>query len=446
MSVFHSIPKSFGYAIAGIKTAIKNEPNFRVHMMAGIAASGLGLFLGLNTTEWAILILTIVVVVVLELINTAIEAIVNLVSPQLQEAARVAKDTSAAAVLLSALGAVAVGVFLFLPKIFWLQSLLGLSTPIPTSVAVTNTVTPLVVAENLDTPWEIAFLEGGDMMITERRGKLTRIGRDKTTYDIKGAKETGEGGLLGLALKDNQVYLYLTTVNNVNQVVRYDFSGDQLTNEKIIVDNIPAGQNHNGGRLKFGPDGALYVTTGETGKSSLAQDKNSLAGKILRVVNERVEIYSYGHRNPQGLAWDTEGNLWATEHGRSGVQSGYDELNIIKQGANYGWPAIEGDKSAPNMESPVINSGPTTTWAPAGMAYLDGNLYFAGLRGETLYQYSIVTHKLTEHLQGVYGRLRAVSVGPDGYLYASTSNNDGRGTPKSGDDKILKIDPKSLQP
>jgi glucose/arabinose dehydrogenase len=207
---------------------------------------------------------------------------------------------------------------------------------------------------------------------------------------------------------------------------------------------LPAGQNHDGGRIAFGPDGYLYITTGETGIISLAQDKNSLAGKILRIKNGEVEIYSIGHRNPQGLAWDTSGNLWSTEHGRSGAQSGYDELNLIVQGGNYGWPTIEGPETAQGITAPIIHSGADKTWAPAGMAFFNGKLYFAGLRGQSLYEYDLTSKKLSEYLSGEYGRLRAVVVGPDGNLYVSTSNRDGRGTPKTGDDKILKIDPKSL--
>jgi glucose/arabinose dehydrogenase len=247
-----------------------------------------------------------------------------------------------------------------------------------------------------------------------------------------------------MAVQDPYVYLYRTTTQNVNQVVRYELKNDQLLDEKIIVNNIPAGQNHDGGRIKFGPDGALYVTTGETGNTAFAQDKNSLAGKVLRIENDEVKVYSYGHRNSEGLAWDKDGNLWATEHGRSGVLSGYDELNMIKPGVNYGWPNIQGDESKPDMQSPVINSGPSTTWAPAGMAYLDGSLYFAGLRGQTLYQYVIATGELKSQLSQKYGRMRAVAVGPDGFLYVSTSNKDGRGIPKEGDDQILKISPKAL--
>ncbi|MBP9782075.1 PQQ-dependent sugar dehydrogenase [Candidatus Woesebacteria bacterium] len=323
----------------------------------------------------------------------------------------------------------------FVSTVFGVKSLPPVQVQVPDKIS--------VVAQNLDTPWEIAWLKNGDMLVTERPGRLVRIS-DNHVFNISGVKESGEGGLLGLAIQEPNIYLYRTTPKNVNQVVRYELKDDQLINEKIIVDNIPAGQNHDGGRIKFGPDGALYVTTGETGKTVLAQDQNSLAGKILRIENDEVKIYSYGHRNSEGLAWDKDGNLWATEHGRSGVLSGFDELNLIKPGANYGWPTIQGAETRTGMQTAIVNSGPNTTWAPAGMAYLNGSLFFAGLRGQTLYEYVVGSGELKTHLVEKYGRLRAVDVGPDGFLYLSTSNKDGRGLPKEGDDKIIKVDPSVL--
>lgn len=149
-------------------------------------------------------------------------------------------------------------------------------------------------------------------------------------------------------------------------------------------------------------------------------------------------VFSYGHRNVQGIAWDSQNQLWATEHGRSGILSGFDEVNKIQKGGNYGWPIMQGDETRPGMIAPVINSGASETWAPSGMAYADGALYFAGLRGETLYSYTISSHTLSKHLVKTYGRLRTVVI-HDSYLYILTNNTDGRGTPKENDDKIIRI-------
>ncbi|HWQ99627.1 MAG TPA: PQQ-dependent sugar dehydrogenase, partial [Candidatus Methylomirabilis sp.] len=203
----------------------------------------------------------------------------------------------------------------------------------------------------------------------------------------------------------------------------------------------------------FGPDGKLYVTTGDAGRDRNAQDKTSLAGKILRLNDDGTvpddnpfgtAVWSYGHRNPQGLVWDDQGRLWATEHGRSGILSGFDELNLIEKGKNYGWPAIQGDDKKEGLVTPVINSGANETWAPSGAVYVDGSVFFAGLRGETLYEARVNDTPVTlkKHLVGQYGRLRAVVLGPDGDLYLTTSNLDGRGTPVTDDDRIVRINPR----
>lgn len=321
---------------------------------------------------------------------------------------------------------------------------------------------PEIVAENLDTPWDIAFLPNGDLLVTERKGQLRVIGKNAATIKVDGVVERGESGLTGLALhpdyaKNNFVYLYFSTTKAGqlnNKIVRYTFDGKTLANATAIVDDIPGGSNHNGGRLTFGPDAYLYILTGDAGNGNLAQDKKSLAGKILRVGEDGSipkdnpfgsAVYSYGHRNPQGLVWDKDGGLWITEHGRSGVLSGYDEINYIEKGANYGWPFIQGPETRKGMKAPVVQSGPSTTWAPSGLAYANGKLYFAGLRGQALYAVPIEgKNKLgrpIELFKNEFGRLRAAQIGPDGALYFSTSNQDGRGQPKSGDDKIIKITP-----
>ncbi len=318
-----------------------------------------------------------------------------------------------------------------------------------------------IVADNLQIPWEIVFLPDGDLLVTERHGILKRIGDNERVYVIEGMKHVGEGGLLGMALhprfSENQwIYLYITTKNGeglINRVERYRFGRDRLTEKTIIIDNIPGAAYHDGGRIAFGPDGYLYVTTGDSGKSNLAQDSSSLAGKILRLKDDGSippdnpfgnAIWSYGHRNSQGLAWDKKGQLWATEHGRSGVLSGLDELNLIEKGKNYGWPVIQGDETKTGMKSPIIQSGPDETWAPAGIAFFDNSLFFGGLRGESLYEAKVISERevsLKVHFRQEFGRIRAVVFGPDGFLYLTTSNTDDRGKPKSNDDKIIRINP-----
>jgi len=314
-------------------------------------------------------------------------------------------------------------------------------------------------AQDLEIPWEIVFLDSGTALVTQRPGSLLIIGEDKKEIEIPDVTQKVEGGLLGMALhpafeENGFVYIYITDSKDgkiTNRIERYKLIDATLTDKKIILDNIPGAPYHDGGRIEFGPDGLLYVTTGDATIDRLAQDLESLAGKILRLNDDGSipednpfanAVYSYGHRNPQGLAWDADGNLWSTEHGRSGILSGMDELNLIEKGKNYGWPTIEGDETHEGMEEPKAHSGPDDTWAPAGLAYYDGSLFFSGLRGETLYEAQIENGEVIElkaHFRKEFGRLRAVVIGPDNSLYISTSNTDGRGKERSGDDKIIKI-------
>lgn len=329
-----------------------------------------------------------------------------------------------------------------------------------------------IVAQGLNTPWAIAFLPNGDMLVTERQGTVRLVGangnlQNEPVARIAGAKEQGEGGLLGLALhpdfvKNNLVYFYYTYSsdgeNTLNRVVRMKYENEKLTDEQIVIDKIPGASNHNGGRIKFGPDKYLYITTGDAQEPSLAQDKNSLAGKILRVTDEGKPasgnpfgnlVYSYGHRNPQGIAWDENGNFWETEHGPSGgsLGTGNDEINFIDNGKNYGWPEIQGDQTREGMVMPIKNSTPQVAWAPAGAAFTGNSFFFGGLRGQTLYEAIIENNQITdfkEHFKGKYGRIREVILGPDNMLYITTSNRDGRGIPKPEDDRIIKINPAKL--
>ena len=321
-----------------------------------------------------------------------------------------------------------------------------------------------VFAANLNVPWSLAFLSDGSLLAAERGGSLKIFKNDSPepmTVNVPGVSETGEGGLLGVALhpdfeKNKFIYLYFTARNEgivVNKVVRYVFDNNALTQNQVIIDDIPGGTIHNGGRIAFGPDKKLYITTGDAGESDNAQEIKSFSGKILRLEDNGVipednpfesEIYSYGHRNPQGLAWDEEGRLWSIEHGRSGVQSGFDEINLIVRGGNYGWPLIQGDQKREDIISPILHSGATTTWAPADLVIIGDKLYFTGLRGRTLYEVSILPDGrlggFTEHFQNKYGRLRAMTKGANNEIYFGTSNKDGRGRPAKDDDKILKLE------
>lgn len=326
-----------------------------------------------------------------------------------------------------------------------------------------------VIATGLDTPWALAFLPTGEILVTERQGTVRLIDKNGNLKKdpiatISSAKEIGEGGLLGIALhpnfvENNFVYLYYTYRqsgdNTFNRVARMTYKNETLSDEKIMVDEIPGASNHNGGRIKFGPDKLLYITTGDAQEPSRAQDKNSKAGKILRVTDEGSSspgnpfgnlTYSYGHRNIQGITWDQNGILFATEHGRSGALSGLDEINRIESGKNYGWPDIQGTETKGGMVTPIRNSG-STTWAPAGVAFVNNSLFFGGLRGQTLYQALLNGNQVGEvkdYFKTEFGRIREVIVGPDNMLYITTSNKDGRGTPKADDDKVIRINPSKL--
>lgn len=336
----------------------------------------------------------------------------------------------------------------------------------PGSSDSTTTITPgnlRTIAADIATPWAIDFLPSGDLLVTERSGQVQRIGQNGATYNIEGVRETSEGGLLGIALHpdfaDNRyVYLYSTTDSGgrlANRIERYRLEGQVFRDRTEVLADIPASANHDGGALAFGPDDKLYITTGDAGDEPLAQDPQSLAGKILRLNPDGSvpsdnpfgnAVWSYGHRNPQGLTWDNSGRLWSTEHGPSGLQSGRDELNLIARGANYGWPTITGDETRDGMRAPILHSGDNDTWAPGGLAYAEGSLYFAGLRGQTLYQAKINSNDsvtLSRHFVEQYGRLRAVTIRND-ELYFSTSNRDGRGSPAENDDHIYAVPLRAL--
>lgn len=321
-----------------------------------------------------------------------------------------------------------------------------------------------VLTTNLNIPWSLDFLPDGRGIFTQRPGNIRILNNDgqitNFNFQIPGVKHIGEGGLLGIAVdpkfsENKFIFIYYTYSSNgentLNRVVRYEFKNNTFTNQKVIVDQIPGGTNHNGGRLKFGPDEFLYIATGDAGDPSRSQDKNSLAGKILRVDRKgkpasdnpfNNSTYSYGHRNPQGISWNSNDQLYETEHG----PLAHDEINRIIKGGNYGWPIIQGMQSRNEMISPIKESG-IGTWAPSGTEFYSGSLFYAGLRGNALYEAKIENESvdLTEHFRGEFGRIRDVVLGPDNLLYILTNNTDGRGNPSSDDDKIIRINPDSLK-
>jgi glucose/arabinose dehydrogenase len=308
------------------------------------------------------------------------------------------------------------------------------------------------IATNLDVPWGIAFLGDGTALIAERNSgaiKHLSAGVVNQVGSVAGVAARGEGGLLGLATAGQTVFAYLTTGQD-NRVVQMRFDGGGLTGQSPILTGIPAGSIHDGGRIALGPDGKLYVATGEAGDRELAQERSSLGGKILRInldgsvpsdnPDPASPVWSFGHRNIQGLAWDAAGRLWATEYGANRL----DELNLIQPGGNYGWPMAEGRADTPGLIDPMIEWS-TDEASPSGLAYFGGSLWVAALRGERLFQIPVgADGSLGDPVSlfvGQYGRLRTVVAAPDGALWFTTSNRDGRGSPRDGDDRILQFRP-----
>jgi aldose sugar dehydrogenase len=325
------------------------------------------------------------------------------------------------------------------------------SSPTPSAVQSRGEPRAREIVADLVTPWGLVTLEDGSFLISERdTGKILRVRNDSTSLvrTIDEASPAGEGGLLGLAVtKDEKtVFAYYTAAND-NRIVSMSWDGRDLGAPKVILRGIPKGFIHNGGRMVIGPDDYLYVGTGESGEGSLAQDKDSLGGKILRLrVDGRPApgnpfdnvVFSYGHRNVQGLAFDADGRLWASEFG----QQTWDELNLIREGANYGWPEVEGSGKVKGMTNPKV-VWRTRDASPSGLAYWQGELWMAGLRGERLWEIPLdgsSTRDPIAHFRGDYGRLRTVVVARDGSsLLLSNSNTDGRGDPSPHDDRLFRV-------
>ena len=332
-----------------------------------------------------------------------------------------------------------------------------------------------VVATGLEVPWEIAFAPDGRIFVTERPGRV-RVIEDGELLDEPLLEPDvvphGEGGMLGLALDPNFAsngYFYVKYTHRgpdglTNRVSRFTADGNQAADELVLLDDIPADGIHNGGRVGFGPDGNLYITTGDAGEPDYSQDPDNVAGAILRIRPDGSipednpfdgsPVYSYGNRNPQGLAWHPEtGDLISTEHG----ERARDEINLIEPGANYGWPVVEGVAGHPDFVDPIIESGPDVTWAPSGATFYTGDalpehwqglFFFASLRGQHIHWMLLeppyengeaIQHGRLFHEE--FGRIRAIAEGPDGYLYFTTSNRDQWDVPRPNDDHIYRIVP-----
>jgi glucose/arabinose dehydrogenase len=308
------------------------------------------------------------------------------------------------------------------------------------------------VATGLQVPWSMAFAPDGRLFVTERPGRVrivnTSTGSSEVALTIDGVFAQGEAGALGLTLdpdfaQSRFVYLYHSaTVGSgaVNRVVRYREVSNTLVERVVLLDNIPAASIHDGGRIRFGPDGLLYITAGDAANTSLPQDLGSLAGKILRITRSGTlppgnpfagsPVFSWGHRNPQGLDWHPQtGDLWASEHGATGN----DEINVVRAGGNYGWPAIQGGQAMAGMEPPIVSYSPAI--APSGASFYRGdrfpgfsnNLFVGALAGQLLLRLRVDGRRIIAQerlLDDRFGRLRDVVAGPDGYLYIATNTND----------------------
>lgn len=302
------------------------------------------------------------------------------------------------------------------------------------------------IATNLESPWSIAS-DGERFFISERDGAIVRIEKDgkmmrEKVFLSEPLSTASEAGLLGFVLhkdfnESSLAYAYYTydfEGKPVNRIVTLFRDGDEWREQEILLDKIESGPVHHGGRLALSPEGTLFATIGDGATPETAQNPRSFNGKIVKLEEDGTfRIVSSGHRNPQGLAWNSEGKLYSSEHG----QSANDEINEIVQGGNYGWPEIEGNESKEGMLSPLLTSGASETWAPSGMTFHNGFLFVAALRGEAILVINPETMEIASKIEG-YGRIRDVY--SDGEkLYFISNNTDGRGTPSESDDVLYEL-------
>lgn len=312
--------------------------------------------------------------------------------------------------------------------------------------------TPRVVVDGLAAPWSMAVV-GESVLVSERDSarilEVSPSGAAREVAVVDGVVHGGEGGLLGLASDGESLYVYSTAADG-NRVQRYPLRGGpgsySLGDAESVIDGMPSGSHHNGGRIGFGPDGMLYVANGDTSDEATAQDPASLAGKILRLSPDGSipadnpdpgsPVYSLGHRNVQGFAWSEDGTMFASEFGKNHL----DELNVIEPGGNYGWPDVEGTGGGSRGYVDPVQTWSTDAASPSGIAIVDETILIANLRGEVLRAVPVADPSTSAELYaGDYGRLRDVTAGPDGTVFVLTNNTDGRGSPRDGDDRIVSL-------
>ncbi len=337
----------------------------------------------------------------------------------------------------------------------------GTPTGGPPAETLTGPVAPTgattVLVTGLSAPWSVVRLASGSALISERDSgqilEYTAAGTVRVVTTVDGVAHGGEGGLLGLAVLDagalSYVYAYYTTPTD-NRIVRMPLIGSaggyQLGSQEAIFTGIARSGNHNGGRIAIGPDDKLYATVGDAGQPSRSQDVSSPNGKILRMnLDGSVPkdnpfagstVYSFGHRNPQGIAWDASGQLWSAEFG----QNTWDEFNRIEAGMNYGWPIVEGIGRRSGYVDPILQWS-TSEASPSGLAFVRDTFFLASLRGQRLWAIypEGAAHSAASFVRE-FGRLRDAVPGPNGSLWVLTNNTDGRGSPRSGDDKLVQIE------
>ncbi|WP_439693118.1 PQQ-dependent sugar dehydrogenase [Curtobacterium sp. SP.BCo] len=310
------------------------------------------------------------------------------------------------------------------------------------------------VVTGLDAPWSVVRTgDGLDALISERDSakvlELTANGTTREVGTVDGVSSGGEGGLLGMALHDDDLFVY-STAGDGNRIQRFELTGStgsyRLGDATTVIDGLPSNSFHNGGRIAFGPDGMLYASVGDAGTGSDAQDEDSLAGKILRLTPDGdvpdsnpfpgSPVWSLGHRNVQGMGWTADGTMFASEFG----QNTWDELNVIEAGADYGWPEVEGKGGEDQGFVDPVQQWSTDDASPSGLAVIGDTVFVANLRGEVVRAIPASSpEESAEYFAGDFGRIRTVLEGPDGALWFVTNNTDGRGDPTEGDDRIVSV-------